>query len=157
MIHNRVVLAASIAGPGVAVKALRASLYGKGNGRPSFDWTAPGEQYAKKTYLGLPDRGMKCSKPNRLEYGLFHIVMIARDPTLIHSRMPEALWQHLEKTTTTPIKREWMPWIASALVETKRIIHPETEHNCAMAICTADDNVIDKIVMAAVASGRVKI
>ncbi len=150
-------MAASIAGPGVAIKALRASLFGKGGARPSFDWTAPDETWAKSTYLGLPDRGMKCSKPHRLEYGLFHMVMVARDPTLIHSRVAEALWQHLEKTTTTPLKKAWMPEIAEALKAINRLVHPEKEHNLSMAICTADDDVLDKIVSAAVSSGRFKI
>ena len=157
VIHNNQLMAASIAGPGVAVKALRASLYGKASVKPSFDWTKPGETWPKETYVGLAEGGVKCSKPHKMSYGLFHVAIVARTPTLLHSRYPEALWQHLEKTTTTPIRREWMSWIAEALKATKRLVHPDLEHNLSMAICTADDDVLDKIVMAAVSSGRVKI
>lgn len=150
-------MAASVAGPGVAIKALRASIVNKGGGRPSFDWTEPGENYSKKNYLHLPDCGVKCSKPHRLEYGLFHVSFIARTPTLLHSLTEETLWQHLEKTTTTPMRRDWMGWIASTLKETKRLVKPEYEHGLVMAICTADDAILDKIVSAAVSSGKVTI
>lgn len=100
---------------------------------------------------------MRVSQPHRLEHGLEHLVMIARDPTLVHSRRPEALWQHLVKTTTTPLKREWMLWVAEDLKALGRIIHPDVEHNCDMAICTADDDILDRIVMAAVQSKRVTV
>ncbi len=155
MIHQGEILAASVAGPGVAVKALRASLAGKV--RPSFDWTEPQQTYSKRNYLRLPESGMKCSKPHKLEFGLYHMTFVAKSPTLLHTRTTETLWQHLEKVTTTPMKRSWMEWVADTLLATKRLVEPEYQFGLSMAICTATDDVLDKIVMAAVSSGKVAI
>lgn len=149
-------MAASIAGPGVAIKALRASLAGK-QSRPSFDFTEPTKLYSTRNYLTTPEGGVKCSKPHKLEFGLYHMTFVARTPTLLHSPTEETLWQHLERTTTTPIKREWMGWISDTLRATKRLSVPEYEFGLSMLLCTATDDILDKIVKAAVETGKVTI
>jgi hypothetical protein len=104
-----------------------------------------------------PDGGMRCSRPVRLEYGMFHMVAIANMPNLIVNVNEEAIWQHLEKTTTTPLKREWMPWITQVLRATKKITAPEVLHGCNVGTCSANDEDMDAIVKAAVKAKKVTI
>jgi hypothetical protein len=71
----------------------------------------------------------------------------------------EAIWQHLELTTTTPLKREWMSWLVPIL-RAKRINKlqaPRLCIGCDVAVCTATDEDLDMIVTTAVKEGRVGI
>lgn len=151
------ILAASIAGPAQAIKALRGSV---GSGIrsiwPSFDWLPAGSS-GGKSYCMIPESGLRFSQTHRLGFGLVHMCFVAKMPTLLPSRLPETLWQYLDKTTTTPLKREWMDFIVSMLKESGKIITPKWQHNLNMAICHADDATLDAIVRSGIKHGKISI
>ncbi len=150
------ILAGSIAGPGMAVKAFRAAVQSGRNFWPSFDWT-PASAHGGRSYIMIPDDGLRLSQPHKLDYGLVQISFAARMPNLLTSRYPETVWQHLDKATTTPLKREWMPFIIDTLRDSGRLITPAIQHNLAMAICRVDDAALDQIVRSGIKHGRIKI
>lgn len=88
-----------------------------------------------------------------------HVVATARLPNLILNRSEEALWQHLGETTTTPIKREWMPWIIAALESPRvqKLVKPSTCVGCDVGLCLVTDEDLDQLVSAAIKSGKVGI
>lgn len=88
---------------------------------------------------------------------MFHIVATANMPNLILNVSEEAVWQHLEATTTTPIKREWMTWIVPGLKAMKKIQVPAVSVGCNVGLCFATDEDLDRLVSAAVKSHRVSI
>ena len=147
--------AASIAGATAAIKAFRASV---GSGRhlwPSFDWT-PDSGHGR-TFLAIPESGVRLSQPHRLDYGLAQISFVARMPNLLTSRYPETVWQYLDKSTTTPLKREWMPFVIDTLKDAGKIVTPKIQHNLSMALCYVDDDTLDKIIRSGIKHGRIAI
>jgi hypothetical protein len=128
-----------------------------GNIRPSFTFFPNNANQWSGSRATKPDGGMRCSRPVRMEHGMFHMVAVASMPNLVINVTEEALWQHLVATTTTPIKREWMPWIAKGLKAMKKIILPEIMHGCNLGICSATDEDLDSLIVAAVRAKKVSI
>lgn len=83
------------------------------------------------------------------------MTMLAKSPALLHATDEESLWQHLERTTTTPILREWIGWITEALEAVGKLRRPTLQDGLSMLICTADDLTLDRLVGAAVCSNKV--
>ena len=93
----------------------------------------------------------------KLDYGMAHVVCVARNPNLILNLCEEAIWQWLVKRTTTPIKREWTPWLMRDLIARKKLERPALEIGCNVGICTASSDDVDNLVVAAVRSGKVRV
>jgi hypothetical protein len=104
------------------------------------DWYghAPGRIYP------TPD-GYQCFT-HKLGYGLVHAMFLARMDGFMKVVTPESLWQELNHVRfTTPILREWLPYLEKELRERSRL---EEAHvfNCVCGILSATTKSLDEIV-----------
>ena len=100
---------------------------------------------------------MRVYRAAKLDYGMAHVVCVARMKNLILNVCEESLWQWLEANTTTPMKREWMPWITTGLRGRNVLCLPKYQIGFRVGLCVATDGILDDLVKAAVKSGRVKL
>lgn len=96
-------------------------------------------------------------RPAKLDYGMAHVLLVSKSPDLLLNLCDEAVWQWLNSNTTTPIRREWMPWLRAGLVAKNRLQFPQIEVGCSVGICTATTDDVDNLVIAAVRSGKVQL
>jgi len=100
---------------------------------------------------------MRVYQPSKLDYGMAHIICVSRARSLLLNICDEAIWQWLNANTTTPIRREWMPWLVRMLETTNRIYRPETQFNCDVGFIDATTEHVDKLVKAMVRSGKARL
>lgn len=94
---------------------------------------------------------------HKLGYGLAHAVFITKAPGFMMVVTPESLWQELNSTRfTTPILRQWIPYIERKLRECNRL---EDAHvfNCRCGILTAMTTKLDEIVIDGLSKGHITI
>lgn len=83
---------------------------------------------------------------HKVGYGMVHAMFITRMPGFMKVVTEESLWQELNTTRfTTPILREWIPYIESTLRYEERLEDAHT-FNCNCGILTATTQSLDKIV-----------
>lgn len=83
---------------------------------------------------------------HKIGYGMAHALFITRMPGFMKVVTEESLWQELKKVRfTTPILREWMPYIETTLRYDDRLEDAHT-FGCRCGILTATTGSLDKIV-----------
>lgn len=88
---------------------------------------------------------------HKLGYGLAHALFVTRAPGFMKVVTPESLWRELHATRfTTPILREWVPYIDQQLRAEERL---EDAHafRCRCGILTATTATLDQVVAAGLA------
>lgn len=150
--------AIGVAGPVQSVKAAIAMLHDANacgvrlrsipGHRASTDLAKPrGTKWAVRTApIGPP--GMR----------LLHAVAWEKsDDSLLLDDSEDSLWGILRSDRfTTPVLREWVPWIRQRLVD-RNGLNPLACWNCQVARLVIPDNAMDRIVSAGVADGQLKI
>jgi len=148
------------------VKSVRAALVPdkKGSSRVSVvaggvRTNVPGRD---DSYASMPGR-LYCGSDgyhvytHKLGYGLAHAVFITKSPGFMMIVTEESLWQELNSTRfTTPILREWIPFIDRRLREISRLENAHV-YECQCGILTATTTKLDEIVVDGLKSGDIVI
>jgi len=148
------------------VKSVRAALVPdkKGSSRVSVvaggvRTNVPGRE---DWYASMPGR-LYCGSDgyhvftHKLGYGLAHALFITKAPGFMMSVTEESLWQELNSTRfTTPVLREWVPYIEKKLRECNRL---EDAHvfGCRSGILSATTSKLDEIVIEGLSKGKISI
>ncbi len=94
---------------------------------------------------------------NKLEYGLCHALFISKEPGFMTTITPEALWEELNDTRfTTPILREWMPYLETKLRK-KSLLEEAWCFRCNAGFITASSEHLDTIVSEGLQTGEISI
>lgn len=144
------ILCLSIIAEPVKIKAIRSILAGgsrvqiQGNG---VHVKKPGDRHHTESlsYLSIKEGGYN-TWTSRLPYGLAHALFMSRAAGFMTLVNPETLWQELnEPRFTTPVLREWMPYIEKRLRESEKL-ELCLSHRCACGILSATTSDLDAIV-----------
>jgi len=146
------------------VKSVRAALVPdkKGSSRVSVvaggvRTNVPGRE---DWYASMPGR-LYCGSDgfhvytHKLGYGLAHAVFVTKSPGFMMVVTPESLWQELNSTRfTTPILREWIPFIDRKLRECNRLENAHV-YGCSCGILTATTTKLDESIIGGLTSGDI--
>jgi hypothetical protein len=94
---------------------------------------------------------------NKLEYGLLHVMFISKEPGFMLVADQESLWRELRDTRfTTPIMREWMPYVERKLREMHQLEELRCFRcNCALLKCQTKH--LDMIVTKGIQDGEIAV
>ena len=159
------VLVASVAGPQTAVKSFAAAL----NENVKLTVTcrafeivdADGERGAVRNWQEFNrvpgGQGKYKCHMHRLGYNQIHCLAVVKDPRLMSCITEESLWQKLRSTTyTTPLLREWMPWLMQNLIADSLLVKLPA-FQCHPGLLTVDDTGLDTLVSRGVGTGALSI
>jgi hypothetical protein len=94
---------------------------------------------------------------HRLGYGMMHALFLTRSPGFMKVITPDALWQELKNIRyTTPIIREWMPYIETSLRE-QELLEDAHVFNCTCGVLSATTKNLDDIVEKGIQQGIIQI
>jgi hypothetical protein len=94
---------------------------------------------------------------HKLEYGLVHALFVSKEPGFLPILTPEALWEELNDTRfTTPILREWMPYLEARLRE-KSLLEEAWCFRCNAGWLSASSHNLDQIVSEGLQTGQISI
>ena len=120
-LHRNEIFLLSAVGPETSIKALTAGLRSSGKDQQRVEYEA--------RVGGVHGNALsRCSEGYRiyrtkLAYGLWHVLCIARREGFLPAMTDEALWQHLRSDSfTTPLLREWVPWLTQKMKEREIIV-----------------------------------
>jgi hypothetical protein len=143
-LHGKEILLLSVAGPETAVKALTAGLRSSGRDQGRFGYAVRVSGVDETHLTKCPD-GYRAYR-TKLDYGLWHVVLLARRDGFLPVVSDEALWRHLHADRfTTPLVREWMPWLSRAMTD-RGVIVPLTRFGCEAGLVLADNDTLDELV-----------
>jgi|GEM_PF-6456683 len=163
--RNGSILVASVAGPQTAVKSFAAAL--NENVKLTVNCQgfaivdADGEQQdintsREFTRVGGGQGRYKCHM-HRLGYNQVHCLAVVKDAWLMPCVTEDSLWQKLRSPRyTTPLLREWMPWLMQNLVD-EGLLEKLPAFQCQPGMLTADDSHLDALVTRGVGIGALKI
>lgn len=143
-LHGKEILLLSVAGPETAVKALTAGLRSSGRDQDRFGYAVHVGGVDETRLTKCPD-GYRVYR-TKLDYGLWHVLLLARRDGFLPVLTDETLWQLLRGDRfTTPLVREWMPWLAGEMARRGAIV-PLTRFGCEASLMLADDDTLDELV-----------
>jgi hypothetical protein len=145
-LHEHEILLLSIVGPETSVKALTAGLRASGTEQARLEYSVR---------VGTVDRRGLCRCPEgyriyraRMDFGLWHLLCLARKNGFLPVLTEEAVWQRLQSEPfTTPLLRAWMPWLCPALKEQGALVEL-TQCGCQAGLLLADNDTLDAVVSA---------
>jgi hypothetical protein len=143
-LHEKEILLLSVAGSETSVKALTAGLRSSGKDQKRIDYTVHlGD--VNETNLTKCPAGYRVYR-TKLEYGLWHVLCLAKREGFLPVVSDETLWQHLQSHRfTTPLIREWVPWLCKEMTK-KGIIASLTQGGCQAGLMVADNDILDDLV-----------
>lgn len=148
--HGRPLLLASVCGPESAVKAFTAALHG--TAKVQIESRVGG----KPVYAERWPRGYKVYRA-ALGFSTWHALAVAKMDGLILALSEETLWRELRTDRyTTPILRQWVPWLMERLLETGGLVKPE-QAGCECGYLAADTEDLDKLVSEGLRSKALKL
>lgn len=143
-LHEKEVLLLSVVGSETGVKALTAGLRSSGRDQKRIDYTVHLGN-VNETHLTKSPDGYRIYRA-KLNYGLWHVLCLAKRDGFLPVVSDETLWQHLQSHRfTTPVLREWIPWLCREMT-TKGIIAPLTQSGCRAGLVLADTEILDGLV-----------
>ncbi len=148
------------------VKSVRAALVPDKKGSSRVSVVAGGVKTnvpeREDWYASMPGR-LYCGSDgyhvytHKLGHGLAHAVFITKAPGFMMVVTEESLWQELNTTRfTTPILREWIPFIDRKRREISRLENAHV-YECQCGILTATTTKLDEIVIDGLKSGDIVI
>ncbi|MBY0513157.1 MAG: hypothetical protein K2P78_04505 [Gemmataceae bacterium] len=157
---NNQVAVVSFVGPQTAVKSLAAAL----------NQNSP---LTMKVYGGSTDQGRRISEydtftrlgnqgsyrctMHRLPYNTVHCTALTKAPGFLPCVTEEAVWHVLQSARyTTPVMREWIPWLMREMEEQDQIIRLPA-FQCAPGMLSIDSDSLDELVSRGLKSGALVI
>lgn len=145
---NKIMLA-SVAGPSTAIKAIHAGL--ATNIKATFKADGCGE-IGSWCELTRFEEGYHTFR-HKLALGVWHLLAIAKAPSLVSHCSDEGLWHVLRQDRfTTPLLRSWIPAIRQELESREQLTRLES-FQCEPAMLGADTATLDSVVSSLVMRG----
>ena len=158
------VLVASVAGPQTAVKSFAAAL--NENMKlvitcQDFEINDDGYRTGVRNWVEFTrvpgGQGKYKCHMHRLGYNQVHCLAVVKDPRFMSCITEESLWQKLRSPMyTTPLLREWMPWLMGNLVA-DGLLMKLPAFQCQPGLLTVDDAGLDTYVSRGVGTGALSI
>ena len=146
----------SVVGPETSVKALTAGLRVLGQGSTSGSTIRLSVGTINRTLLCRCSDGYRIYR-TKLDYGLWHVLCLAKRPGFLPVLTDESLWQLLQGSPfTTPILREWVPWLYGQMKE-REVLVELTQSGCQAGILLADSDTLDALVSEGIRQGHLAI
>lgn len=83
---------------------------------------------------------------HKIGYGMAHALFVTRMQGFMKVITPESLWQELNTVRfTTPILREWIPYVEKTLRENERLENAHT-FNCECGVLSVSTKALDEVV-----------
>lgn len=162
--NNLRLLLLSIVADGMRVKAVRALLH-TNTRQTSIDINCD-EKFTRTGFdhgASVNGYGIQIASEGyettilRMPFGECHAIFRAREPDFMAVLDDEALWNLFrEDRHTTPILREWVPWIREELARRQLLIHCWC-HRATSAILSATVDQLDDVVSKGVREGHIRI
>lgn len=148
---ERNLMVISACGPGTAVKACGAMLQDK-NLRGSITVYDLPELQTERLSLGA--YGFRCAQ-HRLGYDTWHLLAVSKIPGLMANFSPRSVYLKLRSDAyTTPILRQWMPWLTATLMDRQLLGPLECYGNCQSGLLTATIEQLDEAVRDGIVGGH---
>lgn len=137
----------------VQIKAIRSILVGGAKALAQAGGCQVNQPGKESWYAHSPGRLLPTTQDgyklytHKLGYGMAHALFITRMPGFMTVVTEEALWQELKTTRfTTPILREWVPYIERELRDSRYLEDAHVFGGCKCGILSANTANLDKIV-----------
>lgn len=154
-LHDDAILLLSVVGSETSVKALTAGLRSSGKDQKWIDYSAQVGNVNAGRLTKCPD-GYRIHR-TKLAYGLWHVLCLAKRPGFMPVMTEGSLWQLLQKDPfTTPLLREWMPWLFREMKNRGPIVEL-TGSGCQAGLLLADNKTLDALVSEGIRKGHLMI
>jgi hypothetical protein len=154
-LDNDEILLLSGIGPETSVKALTAGLRSSHKDQQRIEYSAHVGSIDQARLVPCPD-GYRITHA-RLAYGLWHVLCLARRDGFLPVLTEDALWQHLQREPfTTPLLREWTPWLSRAMQE-RGLLVELTQSGCQAGVLRAESETLDALVREGIQHGQLAI
>jgi hypothetical protein len=154
-LHGSEILLLSVIGPETSIKALTAGLRSSSKDQQRIDYSAQVANENAAHLLRCPT-GYRIYR-TKLEYGLWHALCLARRDGFMPVMNEESLWEQLRREPfTTPLLREWVPWLYREMKERGQVVELN-QHGCQAGLLLADNEMLDTLVSDGIRQGRLAI
>lgn len=154
-LDNDEILLLSVVGPETSVKALIAGLRSARQDQQRIDYAARVGGIDRARLIACPD-GYRVTRA-KLPYGLWHVLCLARRDGFLPVLTEESLWQQLRgEPFTTPLLREWTPWLYRTMKE-RGLLTELTQRGCQAGLLHADSDALDALVCEGIQKGQLAI
>jgi len=154
-LHEQELLLLSVAGAETSVKALTAGLRASGQDQRRIEYSAQvGSMNGAR--LARSPGGYHIYR-TKLDYGLWHVLCLARRDDFLPVLSEETVWHMLQMDLfTTPLIREWMPWLFREMKQRGAIVEL-TQDGCRAGLLLANNELIDGLVTEGIQKGQLRI
>jgi len=154
-VHEREILLRSVVGPETSLKALTAGLRSSGQDQKRIDYSIQLGKLSGSSLSKCP-HGYRIFR-TRLAYGLWHVLCFSKRAGFMPVLNEDALWQHLQSNRfTTPLLREWTPWLYRRMKDQKLIVEL-CQHGCQAGLLLAESEILDELVSEGIQQGHLAI
>jgi hypothetical protein len=137
------------------VKALTAGLRSSGQDQRRIEYSAQLGNVSGSLLSRCPD-GYRIYR-SKLDYGLWHVLCLAKRAGFMPVMTDESLWRHLQcDQFTTPILRDWTPWLTERMKE-RGVVAELVQAGCQAGLVLADDATLDELVSVGIKEGHLAI
>jgi hypothetical protein len=154
-LHEKEILLLSVVGSETSVKALTAGLRSSGKDQKRIEYGV-GLDSVHETLLMKCPEGYRVYR-TKLDYGLWHVLCLSKRDGFVPVISDETIWQLLQSSRfTTPLVREWVPWLCQEMKE-RGIIVQLTQSGCQAGLMLADNDTLDELVSQGIRNGHLAI
>jgi hypothetical protein len=154
-LDNDEILLLSVVGPETSVKALIAGLRSARQDQQRIDYAARVGGIERARLVACPE-GYRVSRA-KLPYGLWHVLCLACRDGFLPVLTEKSLWQQLRgEPFTTPLLREWTPWLYRTMKE-RGLLTELTQSGCQAGLLHADSEALDALVCEGIQKGHLAI
>jgi len=154
-LHEKEILLLSVAGSETAVKALTAGLRSSTKDQKRIEYNVHLDNVHEANLVKCPE-GYRVYR-SKMEYGLWHVLCLARREGFVPVVSDETIWQYLQGSQfTTPLLREWVPWLSQEMKK-KNILVELTQSGCHAGLVLADTDTVDGLVSQGIRQGQMAI
>lgn len=143
-LHETEILLLSVIGPETGVKALTAGLRSSGRDQKRLVYSVQVGGVNQSDLAKCPE-GYRIYR-TKMNYGLWHVLCLAKREGFMPAVTDETIWQQLQSNRfTTPLLREWVPWLLQEMKKRKVIVEL-TQSGCDAGLMLADNETLDDMV-----------
>ena len=143
-LHDQEILLLSVIGSETGVKALTAGLRSSDSDQKRIEYSVQFGTLNERRLTKSPS-GYRVHR-TKLAYGLWHVLCLAKRDGFLPIVNDETVWQMLQgHRFTTPLLREWIPWLSKTLRKKKAIVEL-MQVGCRAGLMLADGNRLDRVV-----------
>ena len=154
-LHEREILLLSVIGPETSVKALTAGLRSSGKDQRRIECSASVGSVESRDLCRCSD-GYRVHRA-KLDYDHWHVLFLAKRQGFMPVLTDEAIWRHLQgEQFTTPLLREWIPWLKTAL-QRRELLVCLGQSGCQAGIVLAENSDLDELVSQGLKKGDLTI